>query len=79
MLDGLAEHLSTSSMIQKEEDCVLFIEDIAEPIYKVERILYRLYLQGVFSRVKGLAVGQFTETSSDRNHLSMERMIERAF
>lgn len=76
VLDGLAGTPFDILNDTKEEDCVLFIEDIAEPIYKVERILYRLYLQGVFSRVKGLAVGQFTETSSDRNHLSMERMIE---
>ncbi len=59
------------------DDCVLFIEDIAEPIYKIERILYRLYMQGVFTRLKGLAVGQFTESSADRNYPSTERMIER--
>lgn len=59
------------------EDCILFIEDISEPIYKIERILFRLYMQGVFSRLKGLLVGHFTETSPDRNHISTERMIER--
>lgn len=42
-------------------DRILFIEDIAEPIYKVERILYNLRLSGVLQRLKGLIVGQFTQ------------------
>lgn len=42
-------------------DKVLFIEDIAEPIYKVERLLYNLRLSGVLPRLKGLIVGRFTQ------------------
>lgn len=56
-------------------DTVLFIEDIAEPIYKVERILYQLRLSGVLSSLRGLVVGQFTDYKPDRNHRSMEEMI----
>lgn len=56
-------------------DIILFIEDIAEPIYKVERILYQLRLSGVLPRLRGLVVGQFTEYRSDRNYTSMEEMI----
>ena len=59
------------------EDCILFIEDIAEPIYKTERMLYRLYLQGVLEHIKGLIVGQFTETCANSNHRSTEEMISR--
>lgn len=58
-----------------QPDTLLFIEDIAEPIYKVERILYQLRLKGVLQRLKGLIVGRFTEYSPDANHPSMERMI----
>lgn len=54
---------------------VLFIEDIAEPIYKVERILYQLRLNGVLPRLKGLIVGQFTEYKADANYSSIEAMI----
>lgn len=42
-------------------DKILFIEDIAEPIYKVERLLYNLRLSGVLPRLKGLIVGRFTQ------------------
>lgn len=60
------------------DDCILFIEDINEPIYKLERVLYRLYMQGVISRLRGVVVGRFTDYNADRNFRTMEEMI-RAF
>lgn len=56
---------------------ILVIEDIAEPIYKIERMLYRLKLGGVLGRLGGLIVGQFTEYKPDRNDTDMETMISR--
>lgn len=58
-----------------QPDTILFIEDIAEPIYKVERILYQLRLSGVLPRLKGLIVGQFTDYKPDDNYKDMETMI----
>ncbi|MDE6090670.1 MAG: LD-carboxypeptidase [Duncaniella sp.] len=58
-------------------DRILFIEDIAEPIYKVERILYTLRLSGALGSLAGLIVGQFTDYAPDRNSQSMEEMISR--
>lgn len=54
---------------------ILFIEDVAEPIYKIERQLYRLKLSGVLENLAGLIVGDFTETSGDENYRTMEAMI----
>lgn len=56
-------------------DSILVIEDIAEPIYKVQRILHQLRLSGVLGSLRGLIVGQFTEYRPDVNHASMEQMI----
>lgn len=56
-------------------DAILFIEDISEPIYAVERMLYRLHLQGVLAKARGIIVGQFTEYRPDRNYDDMYRMI----
>ena len=39
----------------------LFIEDIAEPPYKIERMLYNLKLSGRLASLSGLIVGRFTE------------------
>lgn len=54
---------------------ILFIEDIAEPIYKIERIMYQLKLRGVLAQLGGLIVGQFTDYEPDADHPSMESMI----
>lgn len=56
-------------------DSILFIEDIAEPIYKVERILYGLRLAGVLPRLRGLIVGQFTEYRPSLDYEAMEDMV----
>ena len=61
------------------QDVILFLEDVSEPIYAVERMLYRLHLQGVLGKVKGIIVGQFTDWKSDRNHESMYDMIHERF
>ncbi|MCH5238689.1 MAG: LD-carboxypeptidase [Muribaculaceae bacterium] len=58
-----------------DKDIILFFEDIAEPIYKVNRMLWRLLLAGILDNVKGLIFGQFTEYHPDANFTSMEEMI----
>lgn len=54
---------------------VLFIEDVAEPIYKIERILYQLKLGGILGSLNGLIVGQFTDYKPDNSYERMEDMI----
>lgn len=56
-------------------DTILFIEDVSEPVYKIERMLYQLKLSGVLGSLRGLIVGAFTEYSPDVDYKSMERMI----
>lgn len=56
---------------------ILLIEDIAEPIYKVERILWQLRLAGIFDNLAGLMVGQFTDyRAPSRDHADMYAMID---
>lgn len=47
---------------------ILFIEDVAEPIYKVERMLYQLKLSGVLAQLNGLVVGEFTKYDHDSDY-----------
>lgn len=56
-------------------DTILFIEDIAEPIYKVERMLWQLRHNGTLANLRGLIVGQFTEYKPDDNYDDMYAMI----
>lgn len=77
VLDGLAATRFDMFQIAPDEDVILFMEDIAEPIYKVERMLYRLHLSGTLRRCKGMIFGQFTEYKPDKNFETMEEMISR--
>ncbi|MDE7441209.1 MAG: LD-carboxypeptidase [Muribaculaceae bacterium] len=58
-----------------QEGTILFIEDISEAIYAVERMLYHILLSGGFDKVNGIIVGRFTEYRADRNFERMEDMI----
>ena len=58
-------------------DTILFIEDIAEPVYKVERILYNLRLNGTLASLRGLIVGRFTDYTPGVDKETMEQMIAR--
>jgi muramoyltetrapeptide carboxypeptidase len=57
------------------EDVILFIEDVAESISRVERMLWRMRLSCTFNRVKGVIFGQFTDYRSNANYRDMESMI----
>ncbi|GAB3628605.1 muramoyltetrapeptide carboxypeptidase [Pandoraea terrae] len=45
----------------KVDGGILFVEDVNEPPFRVERMLYQLHLAGVLKRQKALVLGQFTE------------------
>lgn len=79
VLNGLAGTPFDIMAAALTEDVILFIEDVSEPIYAVERMLYRLHLQGVLQKVKGILVGQFTDWKSDSNHESMYAMMHERF
>lgn len=71
----LAELINTPYDIIKGRDTILFLEDVSEPIYKIERIFYQLRLSGVLDNIAGLIVGQFTEYRPNETYADMETMI----
>lgn len=60
-----------------QPDSILAIEDVSEPIYKVERMLWRLSLSGVLDRLRGLVIGQFTDYKPSADWADMYSMIAR--
>lgn len=56
MLTGLVG----SAYFPEIDGGILFIEDIAEPPYRVERMLYHLLHAGILGRQKALVLGDFT-------------------
>lgn len=44
---------------------ILFIEDLGERLYHIDRMIQNLRLGGVFAQISGLVVGQFTDIDDD--------------
>ena len=48
-----------------DEDSILFIEDVDERMYNLDRMLLTLQQGDCFERAKGIIIGQFTDTSGE--------------
>lgn len=48
-----------------DTDSILFIEDIDEPHYHIDRMLQNLRMSGVMKNIKGFVVGQFSGCKDD--------------
>ncbi|VVE48952.1 muramoyltetrapeptide carboxypeptidase [Pandoraea capi] len=57
---------------------VLFVEDVNEPPYRVERMLYQLHQSGILARQRALVLGDFSQyrVSDYDNGYDMTTMIE---
>lgn len=47
------------------DDPILFIEDIGERPYQIDRMIYNLELGGALGKIKALLIGQFTDCGED--------------
>ncbi|MBB3167089.1 S66 peptidase family protein [Simiduia aestuariiviva] len=54
---------------------LLFLEDIGESPYRVDRMLTQLWLAGVFEQVVGVVFGKFTDVVIDGPSFSIEAVI----
>lgn len=54
-----------SKYIKIPRNGILLLEDIGEEPYRIDRMIYQLKICGVFDKIKGLIVGQFTEYDED--------------
>lgn len=58
---SLLAHLTGTSSDIKTKNKILFIEDIGEYIYNIDRMMYQLKRSGKLDGLKALIVGKFTE------------------
>ncbi len=49
------------------ENTILFIEDISEQAYHIERMMYNLKTGGILKKISGLIVGQFSDCEEDES------------
>ncbi|GAB6011935.1 S66 peptidase family protein [Viscerimonas tarda] len=57
--------LLSTNQLTIPSDGILFIEDIGERAYQIDRMMWTLKLSGIFDRIKGLVVGSFTDCAED--------------
>ncbi|PTT42710.1 LD-carboxypeptidase [Chryseobacterium sp. HMWF028] len=58
------------------KDKILFIEDIGENFYALDRMIMSLELAGVFSNIKGLIVGGMTNMGDEKENKSYEESFD---
>jgi muramoyltetrapeptide carboxypeptidase len=59
-------------------DCIVLLEDLNEPSYRLDRLLTQLLMAGAFVGAKGFVVGDLTapgEDSQGRNEVVAERLL----
>ncbi len=61
---------------------ILFLEDVGEAPYKIDRYLAQLYQAGIFERINGLVLGQFIDCEDDtpsRAHVTVRDILQDYF
>lgn len=58
-----------------EPGTILFLEDVGEEIYKLQRMMYQMKLSGVLPNLKGLLLGRFTDSPEGENFDTVEEMM----
>lgn len=58
---ALMAHLIGSKMMYKTKGAILFLEDVGEYAYNIDRMLIQLKRAGIFSQLNGLILGGFTD------------------
>lgn len=56
---------------------IIFLEDVNEAPYRIDRMLTQLWLAGKLQHAAGIAFGKFTKTEDDGNTFSIEEIIQR--
>ncbi|MBV8327095.1 LD-carboxypeptidase [Chryseobacterium sp.] len=58
------------------KDKILFIEDIGENFYALDRMIMSLELAGVFTKIKGLIVGGMTNMGDEKDNKNYEESFD---
>lgn len=66
-----------SDYLPNWEDAILFLEDVGEEFYRIDRMLTQLHLNGILDKLNGFIFGRCTDCEkSNRQSLSLEQILE---
>jgi muramoyltetrapeptide carboxypeptidase len=63
---SLVEALYGSPFLPSLEGAILFLEDVNEPEYKIDRMLHALKLRGILDEIVAVVLGYFTDMNAAR-------------
>lgn len=76
---SLLTHLMGTPYEPDFQGRILFLEDIDEAPYQVDRMLTQLWLTGKLQQVAGVVLGKFSRSDDDGNSFSLEEVFEQRF
>jgi len=77
---SLLAHLVGTPYLPRVDGGILFVEDVGEHPYRIERMLYQLHHAGILGRQRALLLGVFNgfELGPNDNGYDLEAMVEHA-
>jgi muramoyltetrapeptide carboxypeptidase len=65
-----------SEYLPSFKGAVLFLEDIGESVYRIDRMLTQLKLSGILDQISGFVFGKCTECSAGSNSLTLKQVFD---
>lgn len=62
---SIIHSIRSSSIEHKYKDAIMFLEDVGENLYSIDRMMISMKLAGRFDRISGLIVGAFNKMRGD--------------
>ena len=56
-------------------DSILFLEDVGESVYRIDRMITQLKLSGILDKVSGIIFGKCTKCDAGSNSLSLQQVF----
>lgn len=65
-----------SDYLPSFENAILFLEDIGESVYRIDRMLTQLKLTGILDQLSGFVFGKCTDCSAGDNSLTLQQVMD---
>lgn len=65
-----------SGYLPSFENAILFLEDIGESVYRVDRMLTQLKMAGILDQLSGFVFGQCTDCDAGNNSLTLQQVLD---
>jgi muramoyltetrapeptide carboxypeptidase len=78
---AMVAHLLGTPFSPDYSDCILFLEDVGEEPYRIDRYLSQLKQAGTFKKIKGLILGNFIEPDINiqKDSFTIKEVLEQYF